>query len=400
MRVAAVNGGPINRSLLFAIACFGIFTFGIVMAVLGAILPMLGRHLSLALGQMGELFLTMNLAMMLVMPVLGPLMDKAGMRGILMAGALGTSLALFLIGWSPSFTILLVSVFLLGTAGGCLNGAANTLVADLYPNPAQKNSALNLLGVFFGFGALSLPFFIGVLLNALPLSSILNLAALLTAALTIVCSLPTYPTPKKEGRIEWSKVRRMAGSPLLLLFGVLLFFESGNEFIIGGYLTTYLNSYMGIPLSRASYLLAAYWGTIMVARFLLSRLLLVIPGQTLILLSAPAVVISMAILLMAGSPTLVNIGIIGLGLSVAGIFPTALGMAGSRFSDSSGTAFGILFTIALAGGMSLPWFVGQISASHGLPLGFSLVITNALGIFLVQVVVSRSLRLRRRASMG
>ncbi len=400
MIAVPVSGRAINRKLLFAIACFGIFAFGIVMALLGAILPMLVRHLSLALGQMGDLFLTMNLAMMLVMPALGPLMDKAGMKGVLMAGALGTSLALFLIGWSPSFAILLASVFLLGAAGGCLNGAANTLVADLYPDPARKNSALNLLGVFFGFGALSLPFVIGVLLNALPLKLILNLAALLTAVLTFVCSLPTYPTPKKEGRIEWRKVRRIAGCPLLLLFGFLLFFESGNEFIIGGYLTTYLNSFMGISLSRASYLLAAYWGAIMVARIFLSRLLLRIPGSTLVLISAPAVVISMVLLLLVSSPAIINIGIIGLGLSLAGIFPTALGMAGSRFSDSSGTAFGILFTIALAGGMSMPWAVGQISASHGLPLGLSLVIVNALGIFLLQIFASRSMRLEGKERVG
>jgi len=383
-----------NAKRLLIIACFGIFCFGIVMALLGAILPILAKQLSLALGQVGYLFLTMNFAMMLVMPLLGPLMDQAGMKGILMAGALGTSLALLLIGWSPTFAVLLASVFLLGAAGSCLNGAANTLVADLYPDPSRKNSALNLLGVFFGFGALSVPFVIGVLLNALPLRSILNLTALLTAALAVACGVPAYPTPKKEGRIEWRKVGRLVGNPLLLLFGFLLFFESGNEFVIGGYLTTYLSVCLGISISLASYLLAAYWGAIMVARILLSRLLLTISGSALVLICAPAVAICMVILLSATSPVIVSTSIIGLGLSLAGIFPTVLGMTGSRFSETPGTAFGLLFTIALAGGMSMPWVVGQISASHGLPWGLSLTVANALGIFLLQIFASRRMRLR------
>lgn len=383
----------LDKRLLLGIACGGIFVFGIVMALLGAILPLLARRLSLGLSQIGDLFLTMNLAMMLVMPVLGPLMDQAGMKGILLIGALGTAAALVMIVWSPTFMVLLASAFLLGGAGGCLNGATNTLVADLHTDPARKNSALNLLGVFFGFGALSLPFGLGVLLNAMSLQSIVNLAALLSVLLAVACSFPTYPPPKKEGRIEWARAGRMAGSPLLLLFGFLLFFESGNEFIIGGYLSTYLNSCVGVSISLASYVLAAYWGAIMAARFLLSRVLLVVSGSVLVLIGALAVAVSMSLLLLASSPVLVNVAVIGLGLSLAGIFPTALGMAGSRFPESSGTAFGILFTIALAGGMSMPWAVGQISATKGLRLALSMVIANALGIALLQISASRHMRL-------
>jgi hypothetical protein len=50
--------------------------------------------------------------------------------------------------------------------------------------------------------------------------------------------------------------------------------------------------------------------------------------------------------------------------------------------------------------MSLPWAAGQISASHGLPLGLSLVIVNALGIFLLQIFASRGTRREENVPVG
>jgi len=47
----------------------------------------------------------------------------------------------------------------------------------------------------------------------------------------------------------------------------------------------------------------------------------------------------------------------------ASIFPTTFGVAGSKFEAYSGTAFGILFAIALTGGMLLPWAVGRLAQS-------------------------------------
>jgi FHS family glucose/mannose:H+ symporter-like MFS transporter len=382
----------VRKNLLTAVACFGIFVFGIVMALLGTILPILSERLHLSLPEVGNLFLLMNFAMLAAMPFLGPLMDRAGMKGILMVGALGAGLALVLIGNATSVGWLLGSVFLLGGAGGCLNGAANTLVADLHADPAQKNAALNLLGVFFGFGALSLPFCLGVLLQTLSMSWILYLGACLSFLLALVCCVPSYPRPKQEGRIQWSEVGGLAKKPLLLLFGFLLFFQSGNEFILGGYLSTYLNSSIGFSISTSSYLLAGYWGAIMLARLVLSRLLLVLSGSSMVLSSALAVVGSMVLLLSTSSMNIIPLAVIAVGLSISGIFPTTLGIAGSRFAENSGTAFGILFTIALTGGMVMPWVVGHLSANLGLRLGLGLVIVNAFAIAFLLMLASRRMK--------
>ena len=168
---------------MLSIAAYsGMFVFGIVMALLGAILPALSEHLHFAVSDIGTLFLIMNFAMLVCSLVLGLAMDRFGMKPPLVLGPLLVAAALVLIVRAQAFTDLFPAVALLGIGGGALNGAANTLVADLHEDPQRKSAALNLVGVFFGLGALFLPFAIGALLARFSLATLLVTAALLCAA--------------------------------------------------------------------------------------------------------------------------------------------------------------------------------------------------------------------------
>ena len=75
----------------------------------------------------------------------------------------------------------------------------------------------------------------------------------------------------------------------------------------------------------------------------------------------------------AAGPVFATLGILLTGFSLAGIYPAALGIAGARFETHSGTVFGILFAVALSGGMSLPWAAGRIGGGAGLSWVFVLV---------------------------
>jgi MFS transporter, FHS family, glucose/mannose:H+ symporter len=166
---------------------------------------------------------------------------------------------------------------------------------------------------------------------------------------------------------------------------VLLFFESGNEFILGGYMTTYLTRDLRASISVASYLLAAYWGALMLGRVIVSRATLHKSAGSVILASALAVAASMLLLLTVRSILAAAISVILLGLSTTMIFPTVLGLAGSSYVSYSGTVFGILIGIALAGGMTLPWLVGKLAEGWGIRTGLFVVVVDALAIFACQL---------------
>ena len=377
----------VRVELLSAAAYAGMLVFGVVMALLGAVLPPLSARIRFDLAQAGQLFLAMNFCMLWCSLGVGPAMDRFGMKWPMVLGPLAVGGALIVIALAATFQVLLGAVALLGFGGGALNGATNTLVADLHSDAGRKNASLNLLGMYFGFGALLLPFVIGSMLNRLGLGTILSGTAVLCAAVAVLSAALRFPAAKQSSGMPGATVLRFLRMPIVWGFGLLLFCESGNEFLLGGYISTYLTREIHFPLSSASYVLAGFWGAIMLSRALSSRILLSVPGHRIVILSAAVAALASGLLAGARGALMAMVAVATLGFGLAGIFPTTLGLAGGTFEKHSGTVFGILFTIALAGGMTLPWAVGQIANGYGMRWGLAV----APAAFLVILAIASAI---------
>ncbi len=382
----------VHAGRLSAAAYSGMFGFGIVMALLGAILPLLSRRLGFELGQAGNLFLVMNGAMLATTLTLGPMLDRFGLKPALTVAPLFVALALVLIAHAPGFAVLLLAVALLGIGGGALNQATNTLVADLHEDAQRKNAALNLLGVFFGFGALSIPFTIGSLLDVLGLERILYCAAALLLASAALSLALAFPPPRQSTGVPFSEVLRLARRPLVITLGALLFFESGNEFVLGGYITSYLTRNLAATVSTASYLLAGYWAAIMLTRAILSRVSLRVSGHAMVLASALIVAAAVGLLIASPSIGVAAVAVAAIGVGISAVYPATLGLAGAQYPAHSGTVFGIVIGEALIGGMTMPWLAGNVGEARGLEVGLLIPIFNALCIFVLQLIAIRFVR--------
>jgi fucose permease len=365
------------------------FVFGIAMALLGAVMPVLSAQLGFGLDRVGLLFLVMNAAMLVASLLIGPVTDRVGMKGPILLGAVFVGLALVAVARAMRFGDLLPAIAALGVGGATLNACTNILVADLHDDPGAKGAALNRLGVFFGIGALLLPFSVGSLLARAGLAGLLVGAAGLCGALALVAAVLRFPPPKQAHAWPLAGMSRLLRMPLVLALACLLFFESANEFMLGGYFSTFLTQELQVPVDRASYMLAAFWGALMVSRVVLSRARLGLDPRRVV--TAGALVAAGGALTVALAPNapLAAAGIIVSGFALGGIFPTVLGVAGAAFPSQSGTVFGLLFTVALTGGTLLPSLAGQLAASAGLRAVFVLVAVNFTGVALLNTVVHR-----------
>ena len=380
---------PRRIALLSAAAYSGMFVFGIVMALLGAILPAMAERLEFQVTDIGTLFLVMNGAMLAASLVLGLAMDRFGIKPPLAIGAFLVAAALVIVARATALSDLLAAVVLLGIGGGALNGGTNTLVADLHEDPQQKNAALNLLGVFFGFGALLLPFAIGALLARFSLAALLLAAAIPCGLVGLFASTLRFPPPKQGHRLPVADMPRFLRDPLVVVLACLLFFQSGVEFTLGGFIATYLTREMSASVSQASWVLTAFWAAIMGTRIVLSRVASRTSPHQVLLSCACGALVGALVAAAANSPALAFVGIVMMGMSLAGVFPAALGIAGARFETHSGTVFGILFTVALAGGMTLPWTAGQVGGIAGLRSVFLLVAFSYAAILALSRAAAR-----------
>src|SRR5690348_12037458 len=86
--------GKIRIGLLGGAANAGMLVFGVVMALLGAVLPALSARIGFDLAQAGQLFLVMNLCMLVCSLGLGPAMDRIGMKAPMTLGPLAVGGAL------------------------------------------------------------------------------------------------------------------------------------------------------------------------------------------------------------------------------------------------------------------------------------------------------------------
>ena len=378
------TGGSDPRGLMTS-ACAGMFIFGVVMAILGAILPTLFDTIQLDKSQAGNLFLFMNFGMLVMSLLFGPIVDRFGFKLFLTASALAVAMSFFMLADAITYRGVVLSAVLLGLGGGGLNGGTNALASDIHPD--RRGAALNALGIFFGFGALTMPFLVGSFLELAGLAPLLIFAAILALVPSVLFVLVRFPQAKHEQGFPLSQAASVIRSPLLWLCGALLFFQSGNEFTVGGWITSFLEEVSGLTPRASSFLLAAYWAAIMLGRLLSSRIVEGVGKRRLVL--AGAVVAWFAAVLVAWSPTpfAAPAGVVLLGLGFATIFPTTLAVIGEAFPRFSGTAFSVLFVIALAGGMTAPWVTGNLAHTHGLARGMLVPVVNCTMIIAIQLVI-------------
>ncbi len=166
-----------NKKLVFISACLGMLLFGIVMISLGTMLPLITAKLSLTNIEAGALTSLLPLGILLGSLVFGPIVDSTGYKILLISSSTMVMISLFLLASATSYTIVQASVFLIGFAGGALNGGTNALVSDI--SEEDRGANLSLLGIWFGVGALGMPLLLGLLLSSFTFEEIITSIALI-----------------------------------------------------------------------------------------------------------------------------------------------------------------------------------------------------------------------------
>ena len=368
-----------RRAVLFGGAATGIFVFGIVMAVLGTLfgLPEMRARLQINLAQQGNMILLLYLGIFLATLVVGPVIDAIGNKVILVASSALVAAGMAGFAFAHSFGTAAIPAVLLGCGGGGLNTSTNALISDLYGE--KRGPMLNVLGIFYGIGALCIPLFAAAVTGHFPIPPQLLFCAALAGACSLLFLSMRFPVASAAQSFSWREAVNVAGYPGVLVLGFLLFCQSGNEASIGGWTSTYVGA-AGLRPQTATFILAGYWAALMVGRLLVARLLKSVGKEQLVLAGGVGALLGAALLLTNRSEGMLVAGVLVIGLSYAGVFPTALAIAGDSYRRLAGTVFGLLFAIALVGGMSFPWAMGQISQVLGVRYGMVIPFLGAAGI--------------------
>jgi fucose permease len=385
-----------RHRLVFAAACVGMLVFGIVLATLGAVLPSIIQRLGLDRTEAGSLLALMSLGILAGSLVFGPVVDRRGYKGMLAAAVVLIALGLEGIAFAPSIGLLAVSAIIIGFGGGVINGGTTALVADI--SAEGRAAGLAYLGVFFGIGAFGVPLVLGLLRERFGDAGVVAVIGALVALVLAYYAAVRFPEPKQPQGFPLRQAAGLLRDPVLVLLGVLLFFESGMEITVGGWTATYVHQELGLSPERALYLLSLYWlgmtGARLVSGWLLKRV-----STVAVLLSSLGVAFAGSLILIGARTTAsAGAGTLLAGAGFAAVFPVILGYVGDRYERLSGTAFGVVLVMALMGGTALPFVTGVLGDAFGLRPSLAIVPVGLVCVALIFGIARP--RLRRPPEVG
>lgn len=364
---------------VYVAACAGIAIFGVIMLALGAIMTPLTERIPQAV----TLPQYLSVGIIIGTIFFGPVVDKFGYKWLLIGASVLALAGLIGLANCGQMMALRICMILLGIGGGILNGETNALVADIYEDP-KRGKMMSIMSAFYCVGALCW---------TLACSFIADYTIPLTVASVLIgcfilyfCVIP-FPKAKPQGQIAYTESIRLLKYPMILLFAVLLFFQSGLEAISGNYTAKFLTD-NGVSMSAATLALTLLTVGMLFGRIALS--LLMEKVRDIVLLSGYLMVALVGALLMycAGADSyLPYVSTVLLGFGVSATFPVILARIGSAFSWVTGSAISIAMFLGLCGNYSLNFLAGRTFQQGNQEL-FPLFLVGAVVVMLAVLPVA------------
>jgi MFS transporter, FHS family, Na+ dependent glucose transporter 1 len=355
---------------------------GLTIAAEGPTLLKLAEHTSSALDQISSIFLFGSLGYLVGSYIGGRLYDRIPghrfMSGVLVC--LGITIALVPLAsnrWAL-FTIALI----LGLFKGGLDVGCNTLL--LWVHNETVGPFMNGLHAFFGVGAFIAPLIVA---RVISVTGDIYWVYWIFAIAAFPLALWIWNLPSPVSRAVPAQ-HESAPFPLLPVLIMVLCFVLyvGGESGYGAWIYTYAFTLNFGTEVTAAYLTSAFWGSFTLGRLFGIWVSTRAKPITILALDFAGCIVSVGlILLFQKSAPMLWIGTVLFGISQASIFPTFLTLAEERM-HITGTIAGLFLVGAGAGGMILPWLIGQafvqVSANAMMGLIFISVLLNLLMLVL------------------
>ncbi|HZE70886.1 MAG TPA: MFS transporter [Pyrinomonadaceae bacterium] len=355
-------------------AYFGAFVgLGLSVGLLGPTIPGLAEQTHVGLSAISCVFTFRSLGYVLGAVRGGKLFDRRPGNPV-MAGMLAAmALMMALVPVAPRLWLLLAVMLVLGAAEATLDVGANTLLLRVHGN--RVGPFMNAMHSFFGVGALMAPIVVAQTASFKHPTAhsyfVIALLLLPLAAYTLRLPSPVALPANKHEEPPGTNHR------LVFLIALFLFLYVGAEVGFAGWIFTYAVEFKLSEATTAAYLTSLFWGSLTFGRMLTIPLVARLRPRSILVSSLSGSLFSLALMLLSPrSFGAVLTGTMGLGLSMASIFPTTLTFAGRRMK-MTGRVTGWLILGSSAGAMLVPFLMGQ-SFQSGHPRILMVVITTTL----------------------
>ena len=374
--------------------CFFIFFVnGLYSMVFGSILPLLSDAYSLNETVSGMLLSSHQAGNLIAGFVAGILPLYYGRKkSILFLSSFVIIGFLLIIGVGTPW-ILLFAFFFTGISRGSISNFNNKTVNDITDsNP----SALNFLHSLFAIGALLSPFLVMLFGQLFGLNGwrwlLVGIIGLIVVSQMMFFNMPIEGDILAKDQTTKEKDYTFFKDSLFWNTIIIIFFYLCAESAITGWLVTYFIQSDLLTIQQSQMISSLLWVGILIGRLGCVFLGSSLSRGTLITLISIGSAIFYGLLLASNSVTMILVSVLGLGISMGGIYPTAMTIAGSSIKKHP-MSLGWILVIGGLGGITMPIVTGYLAQTFTIFWGMAAIILAIfmmlLGVFWYQFVNQR-----------
>ena len=367
------------------ICCFFMFSLnGLYAMILGSLLPLITTEYNLS-NTIGGALISAHQAGALAAGFLAgilPLYFGRKKSLLLLFSLVVIGFVMVVLTGNP--ILLLVGFLFTGISRGSASNFNNAIVNEV---SGGKASSLNLLHSLFAVGALLAPFLV-ILATAIGGDEGWRIAALTISGLVLIAIImfsraQITNVPKAERKDKMS-YKFMKSKQYWYSIGILFFYLCA-EATVNGWIVTYFIDEGIMSRQYAQMLASLLWVVILIGRLTIVFTRDKVSTRLILVLASIGTAAFYIMLLVTRNIGFITVAIAGLGLSMAGIYPTIIANIG-KIIKVHPQSLGVLLLLSGIGAITMPIITGGLADRFGIFAGMSAVIT-AIVLMLVFVVL-------------
>ena len=366
----------------------GFLVTGILTVLLGQILPVLSRQLSLTDQEAGSLFICQFGGSLLGAFCYSSLSNRYGYPKILAASCVLMICGTLMLNLGSWFSCV-AAISIYGFGIGLTIPTTNMFVVEL--DHSRSASNLSIVNFFWGFGAiLSKPF---VDITQTTENIFITTAALATALTLVMIVFLVYDKRVEKVSVEIQETSSPVSiwtMPFAWLLAVFNFIHIGVESSVGGWITTYQDRVVD---SGGTFMLSAaslFFLTLVIGRMLGPVIFRLASESSVIFFSLAVMIVGTGVILYAETLSALLLGAVILGFGCSVVFPTNMSRFTGTFGPGSTQKAMPLFVLSSLGGAFITWLVGYVSTHSGdLRSGFYVILGCSLSLMALNIIISR-----------
>lgn len=366
---------------------FAFFVSGAASQPLGSFIPFLRETYGFSYDLSGILLSCQSIGNLAAVLAAGFLPVYLGRRKAILMTAVWMAVGYLIFASGLGSPALLIAACLMtGVARGGNSNFSNTMISTL---PGEKATrGYNLLHGCFAVGALLSPLLLIFCAGRWPAMGWRIVAGLL--CLLCVSQLVVYlkmPLPPETHEKSLKAVdRSFLKVKQFWLGAAMLLFYISTEYAIVGWLVTYFQDIGVLSADHAQMMNSLLWLVIFIGRMVGASITGKVSRGKILLVDGFGLFAFFLLMFFSRTPALIILGLAGVGLFMATIYPTAFAF-GSDCIKGNDLGCSIMIFTGSVGGIITPALVGFVAEGAGIRAGMGLIVAYA-ALLLLSIILS------------